>query len=138
MTPSPSLERVARGQLCSGCGLCAGIAPGAIGMAMVAPGYLRPRQSATLTAAQEAGIAAACPALVVDETDAAPAPIDDPLWGRAHFVGTGYAHDDTLRHRASSGGVLSALLAHALATGMVDFVVQTGADPDRPTRRGGA
>ncbi|WP_426163666.1 Coenzyme F420 hydrogenase/dehydrogenase, beta subunit C-terminal domain [Sandarakinorhabdus sp. DWP1-3-1] len=133
MTPSPSLERVARGQLCSGCGLCAGIAPGAVAMAMAPPGYLRPHQSAALTDAQEAGIAAACPALIVDESDLAPAPIDDPLWGRAHFVGTGFAHDDTLRHRASSGGVLSALLAHALATGMVDFVVQTGADPDSPT-----
>jgi coenzyme F420 hydrogenase subunit beta len=29
--------------------------------------------------------------------------------------------------------VLSALLSHALASGLVDFVIQTGADPDVPT-----
>ena len=133
MTASPSLARVARGNLCAGCGLCAGIAPGAIAIAMTPPGYLRPQQQAPLTPEQESGIAAACPALVVDETQLAGAPIDDPLWGRAHFIGTGFAHDDTLRHRASSGGVLSALLTHALASGMVDFVIQTGTDPDLPT-----
>ncbi len=133
MTPSPSLARVARGNLCAGCGLCAGIAPQAVAMAMTPPGYLRPQQTATLTAAQESGIATACPALVVDESGLPAAPVDDPLWGRSHFTGTGFATDAALRHRASSGGVLSALLAQALASGLVDFVIQTGADPDVPT-----
>ena len=81
----------------------------------------------------EAAIAAACPGLVVDERDAPPAPVNDPLWGPTHFTGTGYASDAALRHQASSGGVLSALLVHALETGMVDFVVQTGAHPNQPT-----
>lgn len=102
-------------------------------MAMVDPGYLRPLQSAPLTMAQDAAIAAACPGLMVDESDHAPAPQYDPLWGPAHFVGTGHATDAALRHQASSGGVISALLMHALATGLVDHVVQTGADPDVPT-----
>ena len=133
MVPSPALDRVARGQLCTGCGLCAAIAPAAVAMQMVDPGYLRPVQSASLDTAQEAGIAAACPGLIIDETEHAPAPVDDTLWGPAHFVGTGHATDAALRHQASSGGVISALLVHALATGLVDFVVQTGADPDRPT-----
>ncbi len=127
---SPALARVARGQMCSGCGLCAGIAPGAIAMAMQPPGYLRPVQSAALSDAQESAIAAACPALVIDP--ATDAPVDDPLWGPAHFTGTGFATDAALRHRASSGGVLSALLVHALGTGLVDFVIQTGADPAVP------
>ncbi len=136
MTPgaaSPALARVERGQLCTGCGLCAAIAPEAIDMAMVAPGYLRPRQSQALTAKQETEIAAACPGLVIDESAHPPAPINDTLWGPAHFVGTGHATDAALRHQASSGGVLSGLLVHALATGLVDFVVQTGADPALPT-----
>ena len=130
---SAALARVARGQLCTGCGLCAGIAPQAIRMAMEAPGYLRPQQHATLTAEQEAGIAAACPALVVDETATVKPPIDDSLWGPAWFVGTGFATDAALRHRASSGGVISALLVQALDTGLVDFVIQTGADVETPT-----
>jgi coenzyme F420 hydrogenase subunit beta len=129
---TPALARVARGQLCTGCGLCAAITP-AITMAMQPPGYARPVQSGPVSAAEDAAIAAACPGLVIDETDLAPAPVVDPLWGRSHFTGTGHALDPALRHQASSGGVLSALLTHMLETGMVDFVVQTGADPARPT-----
>jgi coenzyme F420 hydrogenase subunit beta len=130
---SSALQRVARGQTCAGCGLCAAIAPAAITMAMHPPGYLRPSQSAPLTAAQESGIAAACPGITVDGRWDSAAPILDPLWGPAHVVATGFATDTALRHQASSGGVLSALLIHALETGLVDFVVQTGADPALPT-----
>ncbi len=128
---SPSLARVARGQTCSGCGLCASIAPAAIAMTMQAPGYARPQQSAPLTASQESAIDAACPAIRVEIS--AHAPVDDLLWGPAHFVGTGFATDAALRHHASSGGVISALLVHALSTGLVDFVVQTGASTEVPT-----
>lgn len=124
---SPALARVAKGRLCTGCGLCAGIASAAITMTMQPPGYLRPLQAAPLTAEQETGIAAACPALVVDGAADA-----DALWGPALFVGTGFATDKALRHRASSGGVISALLTHALAAGSIDFVVQTGADAAIP------
>lgn len=129
---SPALARVAKGELCTGCGLCAAIAPDSVRMAMQPPGWLRPEQSAPLSAEADAAIAGSCPALVIDERDAPPAPINDPLWGPAHFVGTGFATDAALRHTASSGGVLSALLVHALASGLVDFVVQTAAHPVHP------
>ena len=42
MKPSPALARVARGDLCSGCGGCAGLAPGRIGMVMEAAGLAAP------------------------------------------------------------------------------------------------
>src|SRR3546814_3899161 len=38
---SPTVERVLRDDLCSGCGLCAGVSDGAIEMTVVAPGYNR-------------------------------------------------------------------------------------------------
>ena len=124
---SPALARVERGNTCSGCGLCAAIAPVAVTMALQPPGYLRPVQSAALAAEQETAIGATCPGIVVDiETTA---PVDDVLWGPSHFTGTGFVTDPALRHQASSGGVISGLLVHALATGLVDFVVETGADP---------
>ncbi len=100
-------------------------------MAMVAPGYLRPQESGPVSAEQDRAIAAACPGLTVKITTTAP--IDDPLWGPAYFIGTGFATDQRLRHQASSGGVISVLLVHALETGLVDFVVQTAADPLVPT-----
>ena len=130
MTPSPALTRVARGQLCAGCGLCAGVAPDGIVLETVTPGFTRPRQIATLTPAQEMTIAAACPGLVIDSRPGAPH--HDPLWGPWHTCATGHATDAALRHQASSGGVLSALLTYALAQGEVDYVVQTGMDPVRP------
>ncbi len=129
---SPALARVARGKLCTGCGLCAAIAPDAVRIAMQPPGWLRPEQTAPVSPDAEAAIAAACPGLVVDERDAPPAPVNDPLWGPAQFVGTGHASDAALRHQASSGGVLSALLVHALETGVVDFVVQVSAHKRQP------
>ena len=131
MTPSPTLARVQRGKLCSGCGLCAAIAPRAMLMGVEAPGYARPAQFAALTPAQEADFAAACPALTIDEHPA-PEAVDDAFWGPAIFTGTGFSTDPALRHQASSGGMISALLVHALASGLVDFVVQTGADADAP------
>jgi coenzyme F420 hydrogenase subunit beta len=47
-------------------------------------------------------------------------------------VRTGYATDDTLRHQASSGGALSAVLLYLLDAGLVDRVVQTAADSKAP------
>jgi coenzyme F420 hydrogenase subunit beta len=125
------LRRVERGQTCSGCGLCAAIAPAAIAMIMQPPGYARPLQSAPLTPTEETAIEAVCPAVGVAIETAAP--VDDLLWGPAHFVGTGFVTDPALRHHASSGGVISGLLVHALATGAVDYVVQTAASVDVPT-----
>ena len=124
---SPALARVERGNTCTGCGLCAAIAPGAVAMALHPPGYMRPVQSAALTLAQETSVSSACPGIIVDIRTAAP--VDDILWGPSHFTGTGFVTDPALRHQASSGGVISGLLVHALATGLVDFVVETGADP---------
>ncbi|MGI4880063.1 MAG: Coenzyme F420 hydrogenase/dehydrogenase, beta subunit C-terminal domain [Janthinobacterium lividum] len=127
---SPTLARVARGRLCSGCGLCASIAGDGIALKTVQPGYTRPDQRRPLAAAEEAAIAAACPAVVIDNRPAAPN--HDALWGPWFFTGTGYTTDDALRHQASSGGVISGLLTHALGTGLIDFVVETGMDPAAP------
>ncbi len=130
MTPSAALTRVARAQTCSGCGLCASLAGSAVELTTVAPGYTRPRQIASLTDEAEAAIAAACPGLVVDVRP--DAPHVDPLWGAWREVASAHATDAALRHHASSGGVLSALLVQALADGTVDDVVQTAMDPARP------
>jgi coenzyme F420 hydrogenase subunit beta len=130
VTPSPALERVARGQLCSGCGLCASLAGGAIELTTVAPGFTRPRQVTDISATVEAAIAATCPALVIDNRPAAPN--YEALWGPWFSTGTGFATDAALRHQASSGGVISALLVHSLVTGMVDYVVETTMDANAP------
>jgi len=127
---SPSLARVERGSLCSGCGACALIAPKAIEMRMRKPGFLRPQQTAPLSERQEAALARACPGL--GQQVIGGDRIDDPIWGPYLGMHTAYARDPELRFAASSGGALSAVLVHLLETGVVDGVVQTAAAETPP------
>jgi coenzyme F420 hydrogenase subunit beta len=127
---APALERVARGRLCSGCGGCALVAPGRITMDYDAQGFLRPRQTGPVSAAEDAHIARICPGL--GQRVEAGGRRDDVLWGPWLEMRRGHATDAGLRHAASSGGALSALLVHLLDSGAVDGVVQTAADPALP------
>ena len=129
MISSPTLRRVLASDMCSGCGGCAGIAPEALAMAVAPGGFLRPRQTAPLSAAQEAAIAGSCPGAV-----AAPWPEAadrHPIWGASLRRSTGHATDESLRHHASSGGMISALLIDALERGEIDAVVQVAPNPER-------
>lgn len=127
---SPALKRVARGNLCAGCGGCALVAPDKIEMIMSPPGYLRPHQSAPLAPEEDARIARICPGL--GQGVEADGRIDDVLWGPYVSMHTGFSPDPALRHQASSGAGLSAVLTHLLASGEIDAVIQTGASPQVP------
>lgn len=128
---SPALARVARGDLCAGCGACAALAPGKIAMHEQAPGWARPVQKQDLSAEEDRAIAEVCPGL--GQSVEADGRRDDPLWGPFVGMASGWATDPALRHAGASGGALSALTAHLLASGEVDAVVSNGPDPDRPT-----
>lgn len=120
---SPTLRAALDGKLCSGCGLCAGIASGAVEMTLAPPGFLRPRQLAPLTAEQERVIAASCPALTVAPWDDMAAPDVHPSWGPFRSIQTGHATDPKVRFVGSSGGFLTALARFALTERLVDAVV---------------
>lgn len=122
-TTSPALIAVERGKLCSGCGLCAGVAPEAVTIELAPPGFLRPRQTAPLSDAQERAIAESCPGLVVERWDRDTTVRIDPAWGPYRRVATGHAIDETVRFTGSSGGMLTALGQFALRQGLVDAVV---------------
>ena len=128
---APSLARIARGNLCAGCGGCAGLFPDKITMDMAPPGFLRPRQIASLTAEEDARIARICPG--IGQRVAAEGRADHVLWGPYVEMLTGWAADPDLRFAGASGGALSALAVHLLDSGTVDAVVQVGADPQHPT-----
>lgn len=132
MARSATVDRVMRGQLCTGCGLCASITRGAIEMEMVAPGYARPVQRAEIPADAEKAIAAACPGAVVAGWEGEQKV--HPYWGPARRIDVGHALDPHVRYQGSSGGALSALLINALDAGRIDRVVHVRADPEQPTR----
>ncbi|SIT06834.1 coenzyme F420 hydrogenase subunit beta [Roseivivax lentus] len=127
---SIALKKVADGNLCSGCGACAAIAPTAIEMQLVDPGFLRPVVLDEVAPEEDARISSVCPGLgIAIEPDKRS---DDPLWGPYVELYTGFSRDPALRHKASSGGALSALLVHLLESGEVDRVLQVGADNEVP------
>lgn len=136
MKSSPALSRVLKGELCAGCGLCAGISPDAVRMSTLAPGYARPLQTAQLTDEQERVIQQACPGLVVAPWDSAEAKgaQRSEYWGPWRKSLTGHATDAEVRYSGASGGALSALAIHALETGAVAQVLHITADSSQPTR----
>ncbi|MES2492640.1 MAG: Coenzyme F420 hydrogenase/dehydrogenase, beta subunit C-terminal domain [Pseudomonadota bacterium] len=101
-------------------------------MVTVRPGFSRPRQIRPFSRNVEHIIADACPGSIIEPWQAASR--RHPLWGLWRRVLTGHATDEDLRHRASSGGAISALLIEALTSGMVERVLHIGADPLQPMR----
>lgn len=128
---SGTLARVARGNLCSGCGGCAAVAPSKITMAVQDPGFLRPQISEPLSAREEETVALICPG--IGQTVDAENRVDDVIWGPYLKMRTGHAVDQDLRFAASSGGALSAVLVHLLDSGQVDHVIQIGPSNELPT-----
>jgi coenzyme F420 hydrogenase subunit beta len=130
MGHSATLDRIERGELCTGCGLCAGISDGAVKMEIAAPGFNRPIAKAPLPAPTEALIDECCPGSTV-----APWP-ESPnthfAWGPWREITTGYSTDPDLRYAASSGGMISALAIHAMKSGKADAVVQIGRHATAP------
>jgi coenzyme F420 hydrogenase subunit beta len=105
-------------------------AEGKIAMRMSEAGYLRPKQAGELSSEEERLIAKTCPgiSLIQDSNEGA----DHPIWGPLFAIRTGSATDASLRHHASSGGVLSALLLYLLESKIVDYVVHTAASDVSP------
>ena len=123
MTKSSTLDRVTQGDLCAGCGLCRAIvAPGKIEMNVSAEGYLRPELRQSLTAEEDQLVADVCPGLRISDNNAGSDA--HPLWGPVVKVREGNATDEKLRHHASSGGGLSAVLNYLLDNKMVDYVLE--------------
>jgi coenzyme F420-reducing hydrogenase beta subunit/polysaccharide pyruvyl transferase WcaK-like protein len=86
---------------------------------------------AALSAEQDALLARTCPGLGLDAS-ALRGPHYHPIWGPVRAVWTGFARDDELRFRGSSGGVVSALVQHLLSSGKAAFAVQVKSDPSDP------
>ena len=99
-------------------------------MRMSKAGYLRPEQAEELSVEEEQMIASTCPGIVLVQDSQEGA--DHPIWGPLVAVRTGSATDAPLRHHASSGGVLSALLLYLVESEVVDSVVHIAASDVSP------
>ena len=130
-TSNGLIDRIKRNGLCTGCGLCASMAPvDAIVIKLNASGYLRPVVQQPLSRETERQIEAACPALVL--AHGAEAASAHPIWGPLQSVRTGYANDAEIRRQGSSGGVITALADYLISSGTVDFVAQIATSTHDP------
>ena len=143
MTRAPplSLEAIVEGGLCIGCGLCRAVAgadgAGAdkIDIVLTPAGRERPVARQPLDAATVVRINAICPGTRVAGAGAAiPHAVHDLVWGPAEQLAIGYAADSTVRRRASTGGVLTALGQFLLASGRVKFILHVAASATAPMR----
>ena len=133
MTRTRTIAEIVATDLCIGCGLCEALTGGRVKMAMTPAGSLRPSPADGFTPAEEAQLTAACPGAVA-EARPSDGSHTDPVWGAYRYMARAWAGQPTVRYEAATGGVLTALGMHGLRTGRVDFVLHTGADPERPMR----
>jgi coenzyme F420 hydrogenase subunit beta len=129
-----SLEEIVQGGLCIGCGLCQGVVGGEkIEMVLTPEGRERPVARGALDTATLAQINEICPGTRIEGAVPSDAP-RDAVWGPAEHLAIGFAGDPAVRHRASTGGVLSALGQFLLASGRVKFILHVAASQVEPMR----
>lgn len=127
------LDRVLASGMCAGCGACAFLGDG-VRMVDVPSIGRRPAGVPALPLEVKDRIFAACPGAAVHASTTAPPPTGpaELLTGPAEQIWEGWAADPELRHRGSSGGVVSALAAYCVERLGMRLVVHTGMDPARP------
>lgn len=131
-----TLREIVSTDMCIGCGLCQSLAGAGVEMLLTEGGSMRPDPVDGLDRKTEELIAEVCPG-VVAEARLEPAWADrtaDPIWGVHGTMTLGWAGDPTVRHRAATGGVLTALGMYLLDSKTVTRVLHVGADPSAPMR----
>lgn len=121
---------------CSGCGGCA-LVSARVSMAIDESSYARPSLSSGTRGRQDNAetnlFNRICPGVRLS----APSPdgaVEHPTFGRFVSAWRAWAIDPEIRHRGSSGGVLTALSIWLVESGKTESVVGSSSDPARPTR----
>lgn len=124
------ITKVLKSNMCSGCGICAGVVKDKkIKMEITSDGYLRPVIYGELTSEENNVLKNICPGNVINYVEV---PNKEPLWGNIESSLLAYSSDDRIRHKASSGGVLSQLLIYLLEKNEIDEVIHIGGSNENP------
>jgi coenzyme F420 hydrogenase subunit beta len=122
--------------LCTGCGACYyACSRSGVSLVNIEAVGIRPRfQTAECAGCKEC--LSICPGYQVDANlaagERAETSEDEQEIGHALEVWEGYAADPEIRHRGSSGGLLSALALYCLEKEGMEFVLHTGTDETKP------
>ena len=113
MSPAERLNRISEQGLCVGYGLCQTIAgPDQVRVEMTPTGYERPVIVGGIDHTTADTIYDVCPGIRVEglpQRLVDPSTQHDKVWEACRCVVRAFASDPDIRHRASTGGVLTAL-----------------------------
>jgi coenzyme F420 hydrogenase subunit beta len=137
MSRLPDVIAVADRHMCSGCGVCAYLAPESYEMVDTLRGGRRPLKLLDTTSGRERETQAlsACPGRSLEHEGPLPAAHMEGLgsaWGPVLEMWEGHASDPEIRHAGSSGGVATALGLHCLEAEGMSGVLHTAAREDVP------
>lgn len=136
MTPVERLNRISEDAMCIGCGLCQSVAGAdVVRMEIAANGYERPHVQGGLTHETVDRIMDLCPGTRVEglpEAELNGSTQTDLVWGAYQDMVLGHAADPEVRHRGSTGGVLTALGMYLVDSGEVDFILHAKASDRVP------
>ena len=136
MTPENRLQTIIDDGLCLGCGLCSAVAgPQALTFARDADGEPRPFAGPELDDQVMDLVYDICPGFNLEGLPpeiAEVAPLQDLVWGPHVRMVQAHAGNPEHRHRAATGGVLTALACHLLESGRVPMVAHVRAASDPP------
>jgi len=131
-------QQIVQAGLCIGCGLCQSvIGQNRLALVLTPEGRERPVPADELSAEEGEIINAICPGLRVEgsrQDELEPGTPIDTIWGPAAALAVGYAGNHDIRHRCSSGGILTALGQYLLSSGRVDFILHVKAKSGFPMR----
>src|SRR5437667_3647418 len=131
ITKPNTINDVVRKGLCTGCGLCEGLAGRQqVRMALNAQGFLRPAASQAFDPQIEQRILEVCPG--INQRPHLGNPDADPQWGPIKALSTTQVTDETTRFEGSSGGAITAITGHLLDRGDVKTVLHVMFVPERP------
>lgn len=125
-----SIEEIVEANLCVGCGACGQAVPQKISIAVSEEGYTRPRIDIPLLRDEQSRAVSVCPGAEVLSNNEQANYHD--LWGPLVATRVGWSTNETLRHKASSGGGLSAIATFLLEHGRVDAVLHLGVSASDP------
>lgn len=123
---------IARADFCIGCGLCqSALGAETIRLEENDKGLNVPVELRALTEAEAEAFSVYCPgANMTAPAPAADAP-SDPMWGNMRLSRQVHAGDAATRFRSASGGALTGLCRHLLASKTVGFIQHVRPDPAR-------
>lgn len=130
-----NISDVVEGHLCTGCGVCAYLAPDALQMIDFDEVGKRPVLIEKQTIEEVNSDALdCCPGARIDRLPKNTDCLDElqTQWGNVYEVWEGYASDTEIRNTGSSGGIITALSQYCLEYKGMDSVLNTMADKDSP------